>query len=96
MRREQRLNSEDAEAVSYTFYFQMTSGGGRQACSVRVRAPNIEDARTFFRDNWPMIEPMARDRLASRSSETEQSNGLCLEIVELADLSRPPRDECQC
>jgi hypothetical protein len=94
MRREQQLGGEDAEAASYTFYFQMTSGGGRQACSVKVRAPSIDDARTFFHDNWPMIEPMARDRLASRSGKSEPSNLLCLEIADLAGLSAP-RDGCQ-
>jgi hypothetical protein len=92
MRQDDRLNSDDAEATAYTFHFQMTSGGGRQACSVRVRASGIDDARTFFRENWPMIEPMARDRLASRSG---QSGRLCLDIADLADLSRPPLDECQ-
>jgi hypothetical protein len=89
MRRDQGLNSEDAEAIAYTFHFQMTSGGGRQACSVRVRAPNIDEARTFFRDNWSMIEPMARDRLASRSGDSGQSSRLCLDIADLAGLSRP-------
>jgi hypothetical protein len=95
MRRDQRLNSEDAEAIAYTFHFQMTSGGGRQACSVRVRAPNIDDAKTFFRDNWSVIEPMARDRLASRTGDPGQSSRLCLDIADLADLSRPPPDKCQ-
>jgi hypothetical protein len=89
MRRDQRLSSEDAEAVAYTFHFQMTNGGGRQACSVRVCAPNIDEARTFFRDNWSMIEPMARDRLASRTGDPEQSSRLCLDIADLAGLSRP-------
>jgi hypothetical protein len=88
MRRDHQLSSEDAEAIAYTFHFQMTSGGGRQACSVRVRAPNIDEARTFFRDNWSMIEPMARDRLASRSGDS-QSGRLCLDIADLAGLSRP-------
>jgi hypothetical protein len=92
MRRDHRLNSEDAEAIAYTFHFQMTNGGARQACSVKVRAPNIDDARTFFRENWAMIEPLARDRLASRSGDPEQSSRLCLDI---ADLFLPPRDECQ-
>jgi hypothetical protein len=95
MRQDGRLNSDDAEATAYTFHFQMTSGGGRQACSVRVRASDIDDARTFFRENWPMIEPMARDRLASRSRDPGQSGRLCLDIADLADLSRPPLDECQ-
>jgi hypothetical protein len=48
--------------------FQTASKGGRQACSVEVRASNIRDATTFFRQNWPMIESIARDGLLNRSS----------------------------
>lgn len=95
MRQDDRLDGDDSKATAYTFHFQMTSGGGRQACSVRVRASDIDDARTFFRENWPIIEPMARDRLASRSGDPGQSGRLCLDIADLADLSRPPLDECQ-
>jgi hypothetical protein len=61
--------NENAETIAYTFHFQITSKGGRQACSVKVQAPNIHDATTFFRQNWPMIETMARDGLVSRSGE---------------------------
>jgi hypothetical protein len=67
MRRERRPASEDAETIAYTFHFQMTNQGGRQACCVTVQAPNIHDATTFFRQNWPMIESMAREGLANRS-----------------------------
>jgi hypothetical protein len=67
MRRERRPTNEGAEAIAYTFHFQITNKGGRQACSVKVQAPNIHDATTFFRQNWPMIESMARDGLVSRS-----------------------------
>jgi hypothetical protein len=67
MRRERRPTNEGAEAIAYTFHFQITNNGGRQACSVKVQAPNIHDATTFFRQNWPMIESMARDGLVSRS-----------------------------
>jgi hypothetical protein len=73
MRRERRPNNEDAETIAYTlaytFHFQITNNGGRQACSVKVQAPNIHDATTFFRQNWPMIESMARDGLAKRSHD---------------------------
>jgi hypothetical protein len=55
--------------VHYTFHFQITNKGGRQACSVKVQAPNIRDATTFFRQNWPMLETMARDGLVSRSGD---------------------------
>ena len=67
MRRERRATSEDAGTITYTFHFQITNKGGRQACSVKVQAPN--DATTFFRQNWPMIETMAGDGLVSRSGE---------------------------
>jgi hypothetical protein len=69
MRRERRATNENAETIAYTFHFQITNKGGRQACSVKVQAPNIQDATTFFRQNWPMIETMARDGLVSRSGE---------------------------
>ena len=69
MRRERRAISEDAETITYTFHFQITNKGGRQACSVKVQAPNIHDATTFFRQNWLMIESMARDGLVSRSGD---------------------------
>ena len=69
MRRERRAISEDAETITYAFHFQITNKGGRQACSVKVQAPNIHDATTFFRQNWPMIESMARDGLVSRSGD---------------------------
>ena len=69
MRRERRATSENAETITYTFHFQITNKGGRQACSVKVQAPNIHDATTFFRQNWPMIETMARDGLVSRSGD---------------------------
>jgi hypothetical protein len=69
MRRECRLTNEDAETIAYTLYFQIANKGGRRACSVKVQAANIHDATTFFRQNWPMIESMARDGLVSRSDD---------------------------
>jgi hypothetical protein len=69
MRRGCRPANEAAETTAYTFHFQITSRGGRQACSVEVEAQSISDATTFLRQNWPMIESMARDRLVSTSSD---------------------------
>ena len=69
MRRERQPASEEAETTSYTFHFQISNKGGRQACSVKVQAPNIHDATAFFRQNWPMIESMARDGLVSRTGD---------------------------
>jgi hypothetical protein len=69
MRRERRASSECAETITYTFHFQISNNGGRQACSVKVQAPNIHDATKFFRQNWPMIESMARDGLVRRTGD---------------------------
>ncbi|HET7125336.1 MAG TPA: hypothetical protein VFI51_14585 [Bradyrhizobium sp.] len=69
MRRERRATSEDAETTTYTFHFQITNNGGRQACSVKVQAPSIHDATTFFRQNWPTIVSMARDGLVSGTGD---------------------------
>jgi hypothetical protein len=69
MRRESRPASEDAGTTAYTFHFQITNKGGRQACSVKVEAQSISDATRFMRENWPMIESMARDRLVCTSSD---------------------------
>jgi hypothetical protein len=69
MRRGRRPASEHAGTTAYTFHFQITNKGGRQACSVKVEAQSISDATTLLRENWPMIESMARDRLVSTSSD---------------------------
>ena len=64
MRRKLRA-PEGAETLTYSFHFQISNKGGRQACSVEVQAPNFQDATTFFRQNWPRIESIARDHLAN-------------------------------
>ncbi len=69
MRRGCRPAGEDAVTTAYTFHFQITNKGGRHACSVKVEAQSISDATTLLRENWPMIESMARDRLVGTSGE---------------------------
>jgi hypothetical protein len=60
---------ESAQTTEFTFHFQMSNGGGRQACSVKVQAHNAQDATRVFRQNWPTIEIMARDSMAKRCRE---------------------------
>ena len=69
MRRERRPADAHAGTTAYTFHFQITNNGGRQACSVKVQAATVSDATTFLRQNWPMIESMARDRLVGRAGD---------------------------
>jgi hypothetical protein len=73
MRRDQSPTKKEPEAREYTFYFQITNGGGRKACSVRVQAPSHHDATNFFRENWPRIELRARENLL-RVSEGGEIN----------------------
>ena len=71
MRRDDQPIKEDSEAVSFNFHFQIASGAGRKACSVRVQARNYYDATDFFRQNWPTIELMARESLAVAADGSE-------------------------
>jgi hypothetical protein len=65
MRKERTLGG-DGELVGYTFFFQMANDGGRRACCVKVDASNIQEASALFRQNWPIIEAMARDGINSK------------------------------
>ena len=72
MRRDDQPIEKDQDTTGYTFHFQISKGGCRQACSVKVQAPNMQDATAFFRQNWPTIETMARDGLASGSDDSSR------------------------
>jgi hypothetical protein len=69
MRRDDQPIRQTAETTGYTFNFQISSSGRRQACSVKVQAENLHDATRFFRQNWPLIETMAREGLAAGSRD---------------------------
>ena len=97
MRRELRA-PKGAETLTYSFHFQISNKGGRQACSVEVQAPNFQDATTYFRQNWPQIESIARDHLANGIGDRRP-----IKLAALGDLNmhassrgtladpRPPR-----
>jgi hypothetical protein len=72
MRRDDQPIEKDQDTTGYIFHFQISSGGCRQACSVKVQAPNMQDATAFFRQNWPTIESMARDGLASGADDSSK------------------------
>ena len=72
MRRDSQPIENDSDTTGYTFHFQISNGGGRRACSVKVQATNIQDATTFFRQNWATIELMARDGLAGGAANDDR------------------------
>jgi hypothetical protein len=65
MRQERTPINGDGESVGYTFFFQIANEGGRRACCVKVDALNIHEASALFRQQWPVIESMARDGINS-------------------------------
>jgi hypothetical protein len=65
MRQERTPINGDGESVGYTFFFQIANEGGRRACCVKVDALNIPEASALFRQQWPVIESMARDGINS-------------------------------
>jgi hypothetical protein len=66
VRQERTPIDGDGESVGYTFFFQIANDGGRRACCVKVDASNIHEASALFRQNWPVIESMARNGINSR------------------------------
>ncbi len=80
------------KTTGYTFYFQMTNKGGRQACSVKIAAPNLGEATTFFQQNWPMIESRARDILAKRSDTGRPIKLAGLVVPSMSAISPPHRE----
>jgi hypothetical protein len=66
MRKERTPISGDRESAGYTFFFQIANDGGRRACCVKVDALNMQEASALFRQNWPVIESMARDGIDSK------------------------------
>lgn len=88
MRQERTPVDGDGESVGYTFFFQIANDGGRRACCVRIDAANIHEASALFRQKWPVIESMARDRIDGGNDSDS------VIIVGHASIgnSRPPND----
>jgi hypothetical protein len=60
--RQGRISMDDnGQGAGYTFFFQIADNGERRACCVRVEAPDMQEASALFRENWTVIESMARD-----------------------------------
>ena len=69
MRQERTPDKGGGETVGYTFFFQIANEGRRRACCVKVDAGNIQEASALFRQNWSVIEGMARDGIKTGASE---------------------------
>ena len=54
-------NSEGPQAVS----FQIANGNARHGCILQTKFPTKVQAQKYLLANWPIIEKMARDALAT-------------------------------
>jgi hypothetical protein len=61
MRQQRSQINGNGEPAGYSFFFQIANDGERRACCVKVDAPSMQEASALFRENWPVIESMARD-----------------------------------
>jgi len=66
MRQEQPSLSPAQQAADFKIHFQMTDAGARRACSVTIQAASRVDAAIIFRENWSIIEKLARLNLAAK------------------------------
>src|SRR5450631_503492 len=64
---EQEVN-EGPQTVS----FQIANGNARQHCILQTRLPTKVQAQKYLLTNWPIIEKMARDALATGTFEGDQ------------------------
>jgi hypothetical protein len=52
-----------------TVSFQIANGNARQGCTLQTRFPTKLQAQKYLLTNWPIIEKMARDALATGTLE---------------------------
>jgi hypothetical protein len=64
---EQELK-EGPQAVS----FQIANGNARQSCLLQTNLPTKVQAHKYLLANWPAVEKMARDALATGAVEDGQ------------------------
>jgi hypothetical protein len=64
---EQEIN-EGPQTVS----FQIANGNARQSCILKTKFPTKVQAQKYLLTNWPIIEKMARDTLATGTFEGGQ------------------------
>ena len=64
---EQEIN-EGPQTVS----FQIANGNARQGCILQTKFPTKAQAQKYLLANWPTIEKMARDALATGTAEGGQ------------------------
>ncbi len=56
---------QEINEVPQTVSFQIANGNARQRCTLQTKFPTKVQAQKYLLTNWPTIEKMARDALAT-------------------------------
>lgn len=51
------------------YRFRLRMGNARQSCTLKTKFPTKAQTQKYFLTNWPIIEKMARDALATGTLE---------------------------
>ena len=72
MRKLPKPTEQEISEGPQTVSFQIANGTARQGCVLQTRFPTKVQAQKYLLTNWPIIEKMARDALATGIFEGSQ------------------------
>ena len=72
MRKPAMPTAQEINEGPQTVSFQIAHGNARQSCILQTKLPTKVQAQRYLLTNWPTIEKMARDALASGTLEDGQ------------------------
>ena len=72
MRKLAQPNEQEISEGPQSVTFQIANGNVRQRCVLQTRLPTKVQAQKYLLTNWPIIEKMARDALATGTFEGGQ------------------------
>jgi hypothetical protein len=72
MRKLAKPTKQEIGAGPQTVSFQIANGNARHGCTLQTKFPTKLQAQKYLLTNWPIIEKMARDALASGTLEDGQ------------------------
>jgi hypothetical protein len=72
MRKLPKATEQEINEGPQTVSFQIANGNARQACILQTKFPTKVQAQKYLLTNWPIIEKMARNALATGTFEGGQ------------------------
>jgi hypothetical protein len=69
MRKVVKPTEQESNEGPQTVSFQIANGNARQRCILQTKLPTKVRAQKYLLTNWPTIEKMARDALATGTFE---------------------------